>query len=357
MLVGSLTSTFYPPAACVSHGLQVIMFRSGTSQDDYHYYLTVGPGAAGLGTASCFPSSQFPSSGNYYSPGICPSGYSAACTLTGGNADGNSPGSTVTCCRAASFSLACNTQSVGVDWGVFADCTTQAPTLTVAQSVIGAVPTFKLTDSSRDLAGNLILTNAVVNGYGIEVRWQQTDEALLFGTAQSSSGLSSIPTATSSSLPAETAGKSVTPSNHGTGVIAGAVLGSVVGSILLIGLAVVKWRSKKKQEWKQQRDQSVPSHDIYEQNLDHGHLRPVGELPGAEVRGDHEKSELPVPAPSGVIQRRELDATPSSRQELDADSTRELDAVNGLDSQGFPAQELHGSFNDPKYRFPGGTPE
>lgn len=91
-LVGSLTSEFIPAGTCVSQGLQVVRYISD-AELGYNYYLTAGPG-----TSTCFPSSQFPSSGSYYSPGRCPSGYSAACTRTGGNSVGNAVETTVTCC-------------------------------------------------------------------------------------------------------------------------------------------------------------------------------------------------------------------------------------------------------------------
>lgn len=91
-LVGSLTSEFIPAGTYVSQGLQVVRYISDQTQG-YNYYLTAGPGVS-----TCFPSSRFPFSGSYYSPGRCPSGYYAACTRTGGNSVGDAIETTVTCC-------------------------------------------------------------------------------------------------------------------------------------------------------------------------------------------------------------------------------------------------------------------
>ncbi|KAI0861258.1 hypothetical protein F4860DRAFT_174811 [Xylaria cubensis] len=83
MSIGSLTTEFIPAASCISQGLAIVRYSS-VSTEGYDYYLLAGPTAD-----SCFPSSQFPSYGSFYSPGKCPSGYSAACTQTGGNSVGN----------------------------------------------------------------------------------------------------------------------------------------------------------------------------------------------------------------------------------------------------------------------------
>ncbi|KAI0415050.1 hypothetical protein F5X98DRAFT_233306 [Xylaria grammica] len=240
VLVGPLTSEFIPAGTCVSQGIQVVRYISNQTQG-YNYYLTAGPG-----TADCFPSSQFPSAGSYYSPGRCPSGYSAACTATGGNSVGNATETTVTCCPLMPYRFECNTRPVGSDWGVFADCTTSTSTLEVDLDVIGAVPTSKLAGSSRDASGNPILTHAVINGYGIEVRWQQTDEALIFGATTASTASS---TASNPNPPAMTT-QMESSSRLNREAIAGIVVGLVVGALILLGVVVMIVRSKRKRRMK-----------------------------------------------------------------------------------------------------------
>lgn len=87
---GPLTTTFTAPASCATAtGLYQIWSSSSSSRSGdgegatatYHY--EQGPLAS---LASCFPSgydAAATGAGAYYSPGLCPSGYTAACSSTG----------------------------------------------------------------------------------------------------------------------------------------------------------------------------------------------------------------------------------------------------------------------------------
>ncbi|KAI0553260.1 hypothetical protein F4679DRAFT_502035 [Xylaria curta] len=305
MSIGSLTTEFIPAASCISQGLAVVRYSS-ISTEGYDYYLLAGPTAN-----SCFPSSQFPSYGSYYSPGKCPSGYSAACTQTGGNSVGNATETTVTCCPMTPYALKCNSQSVGGDWGVFADCTTSTSTLEVDFSIIGAVPSSKLTGSSHDASGNPILTKPIINGYGIQVRWQETDESLLFSSISSTSATMSNPSEpTTASQGAQ--------SNHlNGGEIAGIVIGVVFGVIIILALIVrIIWLKRS------QRAKAEPQ--TTNNYTDHNGANPerqaaqTAEAPGHETPIVRPKYELPVPTPTGVIPRQELPA-----EQLEPEGTRQ----------------------------------
>ncbi|KAI0965891.1 hypothetical protein F4678DRAFT_451173 [Xylaria arbuscula] len=201
------------------------------------------------------------------------------------------------------YSFECNTKPVGGDWGIFADCTTSTSTLEVDLDVIGAVPTSKLAGSDRDASGNPILTHAVINAYGIEVRWQQTDEAILFGTAPSST----VPPSTSNSnLPLMT-GQTESSSHPNAGTIAGIVVGSVAAVLILIGILVIVVRSKRKRRLEMVNQEPAS----YNKTPYEVHMGPGSELSGPDQIGVFPKYELPIPLPTGVIPRQELPVEPA----------------------------------------------
>jgi hypothetical protein len=74
--VGSLTTTFTPSPSCLT---DIYKFNASSAvtvsgQLSSLVYIQLGP----TSTSDCVPSSFAPS-GAYYSPGICPSGYTQAC--------------------------------------------------------------------------------------------------------------------------------------------------------------------------------------------------------------------------------------------------------------------------------------
>lgn len=73
--VGPLTTTFTAPASCTTAtGLYQIWNDASST---YHY--EQGPLATMSG---CFPDGYDASPSQYYSPGLCPKGYTAACSST-----------------------------------------------------------------------------------------------------------------------------------------------------------------------------------------------------------------------------------------------------------------------------------
>jgi hypothetical protein len=77
-----LTTTFTPPSPCLST----------------YYFDAIGAAVLGpeSGYASCFPSGWAQGSSNYFSPGICPSGYVTACSSFNTQASGLE--TVITCC-------------------------------------------------------------------------------------------------------------------------------------------------------------------------------------------------------------------------------------------------------------------
>ncbi|KAI1262557.1 hypothetical protein F5Y18DRAFT_153433 [Xylariaceae sp. FL1019] len=319
MLVGPLTNEFIPPASCISQGLGVVRY---STTGDYDYYLTAGPGAS-----NCFPSSQFPSLSSYYSPGRCPSGYSGACTNTGGNSAGDAVETTVTCCPIMPYTFTCNSDNVGEDWGVFGDCVTTTSALTVDLSIIGAVPTSKLTDSSYDDDGNPILTSPTMNAYGIEIRWQATDEEVLGITSSSSSTSSSGSSSGSSSLTSSPSTSTTSASSGSSGglkggAIAGVVIGALVGLLALLAVAFFIFRSKRKQRAAQQTSTQPGPSGLQSSGTEYAY--PVDE----NTYGAHPKHEMP---------------TPQSTQELPAEYPHQTGYVGQYGSPQSQPRELEGT--------------
>jgi hypothetical protein len=83
MSVGSLTTTFTPPASCLK--------SFSTTTWNFGYY-AAGPTT----TQGCMPDNFQFSSTNFYSPGICPVGYTTACQHS--NVIGTVSETVVTCC-------------------------------------------------------------------------------------------------------------------------------------------------------------------------------------------------------------------------------------------------------------------
>lgn len=86
--IGPLTTTFTAPSSCATAtGLYQIWPSHGT------YYYQQGPL---LSRPECYPSGYEAEPSQYYSPGVCPSGYTAACSSA--NAVETATETAYTCC-------------------------------------------------------------------------------------------------------------------------------------------------------------------------------------------------------------------------------------------------------------------
>lgn len=72
-VAGPLTTTFRAPSSCATATAQLYQVWSGA---DSSYV----QGPLYTADSDCFPSGYDPAPTNYYSPGWCPHGYSAACS-------------------------------------------------------------------------------------------------------------------------------------------------------------------------------------------------------------------------------------------------------------------------------------
>ncbi|KAL1854845.1 hypothetical protein VTK73DRAFT_8682 [Phialemonium thermophilum] len=185
-------------------------------------------------SSACFPSGFSPSSAAYYSPGVCPVGYTAACSDV--NGDGSDAETTATCCPEG---YSCQT---GSDWPWYSTdkCSRAYP----------ASITVVIT-SSQPGVGLVTLTNsgAGVNAFGLEIRYHSSD----FATAAPTS--TSDQTSSSSSATLSTTSRTSEPSSNprggegglSSGVKAGIAVG-VVAFVLLAfaGIFLFIWRARRR---------------------------------------------------------------------------------------------------------------
>ncbi|KAK4443365.1 Gag poly protein, partial [Podospora aff. communis PSN243] len=102
-LIAPLTTTFTPPPHCTSSaGLHISEWKPSPAQGLWY---AVGP-LQSPPHFPCFPPSYNPTTQNYYSPGLCPSGYTPACTSR--NTIASLTETIYTCCPTAQgFTFSC----------------------------------------------------------------------------------------------------------------------------------------------------------------------------------------------------------------------------------------------------------
>lgn len=147
MSLGALTTTFTPPASCLSD-------LSGTSWNGTVYYL--GPASTG----SCFPENYEPPRSNYYSPGVCPYGYRSACSSVSG-AD-----TVVTCCPGT---LTCNARTVA--WASTLGCNSgwNSPDVETIS------PLTVIDGTSAVSVRTTVEPYGAVNAFSYQIRFQASD--------------------------------------------------------------------------------------------------------------------------------------------------------------------------------------
>ncbi|KAJ5937269.1 hypothetical protein N7454_004924 [Penicillium verhagenii] len=285
-----LTTTFTPPADCFTDSYHM-QWLSGTN-----YYTPVSAtytwwwislGASDWST--CFPSAFATATTSYFSPGLCPSGYTAG-GLSEVSLDSNVE-TRATCCPSGY-----NAQTGdGWPWYSSNPCTSSN---TNSDSVY--VYTFDGTVSSQTGTFG-------IQGKGVSIRWQSTDfvsatstsDSLTFMTSTSTSTLKRDATATGTSEAVSDTTKTSATSGLSTGAKAGIGIGCAVGAILLIIAALVFFRRRKPKFMPSELDQNT---------MRHSHQAPVEMDTGsAELMDAHGN---PVELESHCVSARvELDAT------------------------------------------------
>jgi LPXTG-motif cell wall-anchored protein len=230
----TLTTTFTPPSPCLST----------------YYFDAIGASVLGpeSGYASCFPSGWAQGSSNYFSPGVCPSGYVTACSSFNTLASGLE--TVITCCPrygnsrfmlvvACSYCLnsisgySCiisHTDSVFYQWWNTYSCGSPVSA--------GQLSTTIQEYSSSSLIGLFTPTGVGgVNAFSVQVRFQSSD----FPTSTKTSATPPTVTVTTTA-PSQPQGLS-TGAQAGIGV----AVAIVVLALLLLGAFLYFRRRRQRQ--------------------------------------------------------------------------------------------------------------
>ncbi|KAH6838458.1 hypothetical protein B0I37DRAFT_449538 [Chaetomium sp. MPI-CAGE-AT-0009] len=326
--LGALTTAFTAPAACASStGIHIV------GCGDKCVYWAEGP----LNAGECYPPGFDPSAGAYYySPGVCPSGYTPACTLR--RTAGQVTETIQTCCPTAlGYKYHCD-QSTW-PWQSTLPCN-------VYMNDPSSTFDFPTVTSIRD--GRTVITSTArtevgIGAYGIEIRFQAGDFA-----SSTKPTTASATTQTTSSSASDTskdaAGSSATrppttddannsannsanngannsannssnnssndPNNSSTSsgggfspaVSAGIGVGAAIGTLLILGLGIFFGR-RSVQRRKQDAETKLQAGGIAQLPTEYNeyksatvHQQPVGELHGmarpAELQGGNMMHEL-----------------------------------------------------------------
>ncbi|KAH7398739.1 hypothetical protein DE146DRAFT_500885 [Phaeosphaeria sp. MPI-PUGE-AT-0046c] len=236
MSIAALTTAFAPPSSCIASD-NVWKVYTTCPGNNACYFLLQGP----PNTAGCLPPGYKFESTSYYSPAVCPSGYTPACSAT--NTINKATETAYTCCPTAR-KFECLSSKWLEAWPF--------------QSSLGCVSNFKDTGSMPVTISDRFSTSVGmeeyddrggINAFAVQVRFQATD------FATTSSGLMPTNSATPASAPTGGPTSTSTPPNEpassglSTGAKAG--IGAGVGVAILALFAVLGlmlFRRKKQRE-------------------------------------------------------------------------------------------------------------
>ncbi|KAH8901520.1 hypothetical protein GQ53DRAFT_757144 [Thozetella sp. PMI_491] len=278
--VPALTSTFVPSTSCTVNIYNILDEKAqcvaGTvAAGCYYYQLGVS-----TSTSDCFPSGWEPTSTAYFSPGICPSGYTTACSSV--VSSGAATETRATCCPKG---YSCQT---GTDWPWFST--------DLCEYKVPSTVTFQYTTS---IVGQGVVTTShagggqqAINAFGVQIRWQSTDFVSTTSTASTSAstGSSNSPAQTQTSG-AQSDAPSSAPAAASDGLPTGAKAGIGVGValvvlLLLAGVALL-WRRRRSQK-----AAALPANPMYEAPTDNGYLPYQSTAPKNELDATNTRSEL-----------------------------------------------------------------
>ncbi|ESZ95604.1 hypothetical protein SBOR_4000 [Sclerotinia borealis F-4128] len=226
-LVGPLTTTYTPPGSDCS---QIFW-----AQNPLHQWLAQG--GIGSGSSTCMPSGYRRQTAYYYSPGICPTGYSAACSSF---STGSSLSKTVATCCPTGYTCFANRPADEI-YG----CTSyfsDNETLSINSVSFDTVTAASTTSYPIMYASTTVMVTSgvdFVGAYGIIIERATDDPTWESSTTSSStssstaspiaSGSTTLVSATSSSSGISSASTSTYISSPRTGLTTGARAGVGVG--------------------------------------------------------------------------------------------------------------------------------
>ncbi|KAI1209944.1 uncharacterized protein F4807DRAFT_79302 [Annulohypoxylon truncatum] len=255
-------------------------------------YGTVSPSSS-----SCFPTSFVPWDDNYYSPGICPSGYTYACTAGVGNG-----GTAATCCP---ISYQCRIGRVSSDPAACESLMLTDSSYTVSQYISSGSETWSSLVTKFYASGNFVFAGgAIVRRASNDPGWYHIDS--VSGTVSELATPTTSSTTTTNSRVSSGLTQGVTKDNTGTstslstGAKAGIGIGVSLGVLVIIGIVVTAYLIGKRKRQAIQGDTSNPSlhgglgfWDARQFQTWHVRLAELDEQKGhSELNGEREPVEL-----------------------------------------------------------------
>ncbi|KAK2027611.1 hypothetical protein LX32DRAFT_434975 [Colletotrichum zoysiae] len=289
--MGSLTTTFTPPASCTNTG--IVEIRTPVGTDNFRNYFLQGQNVKSI---ECFPRNYQPSRAAYYEPGICPSGYTTACAVVT-TLDGNVETS-VTCCPTM---LSCQTDTVLAlfPWQSTLVCQSAITTNGDGSWTIGPV-TRSAGRRTEFLTG--IGVGGAINAYGIQFKVRDgafPTTSTTIGSVSSPSTVQGVSaTAIRTGEPGQSEGEAAKGLSAGAATGIGVGAGAAVILAALAGLWLLRRRRKDKLAAASEKQAAQPGAGQGESPAE---LRQP--FIGHEVAGDNRHSHKPENLPL------ELDAT------------------------------------------------
>lgn len=158
---GPLTTTFTAPSSCAT---ATGLYQIWPEADSYYY--EQGPLAS---RTECYPSGYDPSPSQYYSPGLCPNGYTPACSRTG-VVSSTATEIAYTCCPTAAVYTCADT----ID-GLAASQTYLGCTMTFDLNVVLARITAISDGNTETIQSTTESAGAGLGANGIAVRFRSGD--------------------------------------------------------------------------------------------------------------------------------------------------------------------------------------
>ncbi|KAK3315777.1 hypothetical protein B0H66DRAFT_270756 [Apodospora peruviana] len=280
ILLGPLTTTFTPPASCASStGIHIVATYCGPDDPNPAgcVYWAEGPIQP---ATECYPPKHNPTVRRYYSPGLCPSGYTPGCTSRA-IVETTVTETIYTCCPTAlGYDFSCG--QIEYAWQRTLGCTVSLQGKSLGESSSETLSFTGVTFVDDHLTTRMISTARTELGMGamgIEVRFRSGDFDESQIAAQTSSRTSSASDSTGTAGGKATGGQ-VNDVGLSKGAAAGIGVSAAIVAVLLVGLGVYAWRRKRR------------SRAGYEAGATHDAL-------GADEKGSPAKAEV---QPSSIYQ-------------------------------------------------------
>ncbi|KAI2471540.1 hypothetical protein F4781DRAFT_386588 [Annulohypoxylon bovei var. microspora] len=242
MSLGPLTTSFTPPADCTASSALYWVSTAST-----FYWLHGRPGQS-----SCFPDNYSPYQNQYYSPGVCPVGYTRGCESVSTGND-NSATTHATCCPQGNYVCASTSSSYSYPWGPTLGCMSvyRVDTQTSFTTIDGTI-------NGDETAGAVTSIRApgTIMAYGVVIQNGPTT-----ATTTTSTTASDSQTSTTSSIASETASSTAAAAqstSHGlsSGAAAGVGVGTAIGVMAIGGIILwMFWSRRRKREQQQQQQE------------------------------------------------------------------------------------------------------